>query len=221
MTTLIFATATDASPLITLIAYPSEVRQYLTECSWSWRGSTPSLAAILFLRGLSPDQFDDWAPSTESVPIMEVADAVDWAVEEGCRVLVVWNPETWTEAESEPPQDEADRGAAGAHGVVDRLTRWAGVSDEAIMTIIKAATVDRAKRKDVSMRVAADDTLYAAQEVFGMPTSRMPKLATLEKLAETRTEVEQRAPEPTVETPEQGLEQRLAAFEAMPVGFAP
>jgi hypothetical protein len=93
MATLIFATATAASPLISLDVDSDEVLRYLSEPPMAWGAPiTPSLAAILFFRGLSPDRFDEWQPSLESVPVLSIEDA-----EDGQWADITWDSERWVE----------------------------------------------------------------------------------------------------------------------------
>jgi hypothetical protein len=97
MTTLIFVTASDASPLIHLHGSEEEVAEFLTRRT---RGGANyrnvGQAAALFLRSLSPDDWDEWWPATESTPIHNEESAWD-AAETDYEAMIVWNITSWRE----------------------------------------------------------------------------------------------------------------------------
>lgn len=88
MTTLIFATRTDASPLIDLQATENDIRQFLADLDSRQPRPEPGRAATGFLMALSPDQWDEWQPSIESTPIFSLSCITDHPCD-----LLVYDPE--------------------------------------------------------------------------------------------------------------------------------
>lgn len=97
MTTLIFATHDDASPLIHLEAERAQVVEMLCHTPTWWRNSRPTDTAVNFLRALSIGRMDRWQPRLESTPIFNVEACTDFTVAVDYGDLIAWNPETWTE----------------------------------------------------------------------------------------------------------------------------
>lgn len=94
MTTLIFATDSDASPLIFLSTSPVDVRQMLRRGT-NPKAENPGFAAVTFLRSLSPDEADSLSPMIESTPMFNIGSVLEQR--DGFVDLIVWNPETWQE----------------------------------------------------------------------------------------------------------------------------
>lgn len=101
MTTLIFATPEDASPLIHLAADPGSVRIALLKLH-PLKGISCGAAAVEFLRRIPDYALASWAPTIESAPI-DRASAVDPDYA-GDGTMIAWNPSTWEEIDLSPEQ---------------------------------------------------------------------------------------------------------------------
>lgn len=94
ITILIFATDSDASPLIRIAAAPDEVRTALAVIAA--RGIRPrscSAAAIAFLRALDDRVITQWEVMLESSPIFDMGAPEpnffnNW---------IIWDPQTWAQ----------------------------------------------------------------------------------------------------------------------------
>lgn len=90
MTTLIFVTETDASPLIHLNADPAVVAQHLaTSLPDVWFNDPPGTYAAAFLCGLGEELTGAWSPRLESTPIF------CYGAFGGYEIDIAWNPLTW------------------------------------------------------------------------------------------------------------------------------
>lgn len=102
MTTLIFATEGDASPLIHLAADPGSVRIALLKLQ-PLKGISCGAAAVEFLRRIPDYALASWAPTLQSVPIEgSAAIDLDYAAFDGD--MLAWNPSTWEEIDLSPEQ---------------------------------------------------------------------------------------------------------------------
>lgn len=95
MTNLFLVTEEDASPALYLRAAQVDVVEILLAMRHMEHHDSPGLAAVLFLRSLSPAAFEQLAPSIHSHPIAHEADA--WEAAESEESMLVWNIKQWRE----------------------------------------------------------------------------------------------------------------------------
>lgn len=99
---VIFVTSDDASPLITF-RHGITAADILGVLSGFQRDDTeyaPGQTAVRFLRAMSPDQYDEFGPQVESIPVDCESTAFEGLYGDD---LIVWNIQSWKQVFEDAP----------------------------------------------------------------------------------------------------------------------